>query len=312
MDIAVILPCHNEESAIAKVVEDFRLALPNARIYVYDNASTDNTAKVARAAGAIVGKEQQAGKGNVIRRMFADVEADVYLMADGDGTYDPSVAPKMIETLVDGNLDMVVGSRVPVNSDEAYRRGHVLGNRLLTGLVVLIFGRGVTDMLSGYRAFSKRFVKTFPTTSRNFEIETEMTIHALQMSLPMAEISAPYFKRIEGSQSKLSTYKDGFRILRFIALMMKEIKPLIFFSLLASLLAFLSLAFFVPVMEEYLSTGLVPRLPTAILSLGLMLAAMILLVCGLFLDSIARLRLEQKRLAYLTFPSPLNKSRSSS
>lgn len=301
MKLAVLLPCYNEEAAIAKVVEDFRTHLPDAEIYVYDNNSTDRTSDVARASGAHVGFEILKGKGNVVRRMFADIDADIYLMADGDGTYDSSVAPELIKELVDNNLDMIVGTRDQEESTEVYRSGHRTGNRLLNLAVQILFDRGFTDMLSGYRVFSRRFVKTFPSESRGFEIETEMTIHALQLRLPIKEIPTRYFTRAEGTESKLSTWRDGFRILNFIMYFFKEGKPFWFFGLISLALAVLSLIIGVPVIADYFDTGLVERFPTAMLSMGIMLCALISFVCGTILDTVARGRLEHKRLRYLQF-----------
>jgi len=301
MKVAVILPCYNEGSAIYGVVTSFRQNLKDADIYVFDNNSDDNTAEEATRAGAIVRSVQARGKGNVVRRMFADIDADVYLMADGDGTYDASYAKKLVDKLVDGNKDMVVGTRQPKRAELAYRPGHVLGNRVLTGIVRFIFGTGFTDMLSGYRAFSKRFVKTFPAFSSGFEIETELTIHALRLKLPCDEVKTPYFERGEGSTSKLSTYKDGFRILRFILFLFKEHKPLPFFSLIAVSLAAFSVLLAMPVILEFIETGLVPRIPTLLLSTGIMITAILLFISGLILDSVSRGRGEVLQLQYLKF-----------
>lgn len=301
MKLAVLLPCYNEEAAIAGVVVSYKAALPDADIYVYDNNSTDQTARVAAEAGAIVRHEPRKGKGNVVRRMFADVDADVYLMADGDGTYDSEAAPALIERLVSENLDMVVGARDPEDHHQVSRKGHRFGNEILNRLVRMIFSGGINDMLSGYRAFSRRFVKTFPAFSGGFEIETELTIHALQLRLPVAEMPTRYFERAEGTQSKLSTYKDGLRILNFILYLFKEGKPFLFFSILALGLVCLSLAFGLPVVLEYFDTGLVPRFPTLFVSVGTMLAAVISFACGVILDSVSRGRQEIKRLAYLTY-----------
>ncbi len=301
--IAVIIPCHNEAVAIPKVVADFRQALPGASIHVYDNNSTDDTAIVARAAGAIVGFEPYPGKGNVVRRMFSDIDADVYVMVDGDDTYDASVAPKMISLLVEHQLDMVNGARVS-EARQAYRFGHRFGNRLLTGLVRGIFGRQFSDMLSGYRVFSRRFVKSFPAISSGFEIETELTVHAMELRMKTVEVDARYKERPEGSTSKLSTIRDGIRILRTIGLLIKEERPMAFFSGLFALLALVSVVLGVPVVAEYLRSGLVPRFPTAILSASIMLLAFLSLVCGLVLDTVTHGRREIKRLAYLAIPAP--------
>lgn len=307
MKLAVLLPCYNEEGAITKVVQDFQRILPTANIYVYDNNSTDRTIEEALAAGAIVRNEKRQGKGHVVRRMFADIDADVYIMADGDGTYDAEAAPELVRKLVDERLDMVVGARVPEDGHETYRPGHKFGNRMLTGLVARIFGRGFEDMLSGYRVFSRRFVKSFPALSQKFEIETELTIHALSMTLPCEELPTRYFERAEGTVSKLSTYKDGFLILRFIMLFFKEYQPFQFFSVGAVFLMFLSLGLAIPVIVEFYQTGLVPRLPTAVLSASIMLSAIIAFVCGIILDSVSRGRQELKRMAYLSIP-PLRKT----
>ncbi len=296
--IAVVIPCHNEAMTVAKTVEGFAAALPDARIYVYDNNSTDKTAELARAAGAIVRFEKRQGKGAVIRRMFSDIEADIYVMVDGDATYDPKAAPDLITELRAGPFDVVNVARVPEGSG-TYRRGHAWGNKVLTGLVQFIFGSATFDMLSGYKAFSRRFVKSFPSTSHGFEIETELLVHALELKLPMSEIWAPYKERPAGSTSKLRTYQDGLRILRLIAFLVKEERPLGFFSAIAALLAALSLMLGFSVIVEFEATGLVPRLPTAVLAVGLMLSAFLCVSCGLILDTVARSRREVKRLAYL-------------
>ncbi|MCB9991892.1 MAG: glycosyltransferase [Rhodospirillales bacterium] len=299
MTIAVLLPCHNEGPAIYEVVRSFQKALPGATVYVYDNNSTDNTTEEARRAGAIVRSETRQGKGHVIRRMFADVEADIYVMADGDGTYDAEVAPELVEKLRSENLDMVVGARQSVEGQETYRKGHEFGNWLLTTTVRTIFGHGFRDMLSGYRVFSRRFVKSFPALSTGFQIETEITIHALSLTLPCAEIDTKYFERAEGTASKLSTYKDGILILSFIMLLFKEIRPFIFFTAIALLMAILSFGLGLPVIIEFFETGLVPRLPTAILSASIMMIGVLSFLCGIILDSLSRGRIEQKRLRYI-------------
>lgn len=303
VDVAVIIPCYNEEVAIGRVVADFRRAMPKARIYVYDNASTDRTAEVAAKAGAIVGHEPFAGKGNVMRRMFSDVDADVYVLVDGDDTYDASAAPGLVRTLLDNQLDMVNGARV-TQIKEAYRFGHRFGNKLLTGLVQMIFGKQFGDMLSGYRVFSRRFVKSFPATSAGFEIETELTVHALELRMKTAEVPTRYKDRPEGSSSKLNTIRDGLRILRMIGLLVKEERPLMFFSCAAAVLALLSMGLAAPVVMEFMRTGLVPRLPTAVLSVGVMLVAVLSMGCGLILDTVTHSRRELKRLAYLDIPAP--------
>jgi glycosyltransferase involved in cell wall biosynthesis len=301
MTIAVLIPCYNEAVAIGKVVGDFRAALPQAAIYVYDNNSTDGTADAARAAGAVVRTEMLQGKGNVVRRMFADVQADVYVLADGDDTYQASAAPDMIRLLLDQQLDMVNGVRV-TRIDAAYRQGHRLGNRVLTGVVRRIFGDRVHDMLSGYRVFSRRFVKSFPALASGFETETEFTVHALELSMPVGEIASAYKERPAGSMSKLRTYSDGLRILRTIVILAKETRPLQFFSLAGVPFLLLGIGLSVPVLRDYLRTGLVPRLPTAVLSVALVELAVLSLACGLILDSVARGRKEAKRLAYLAIP----------
>jgi glycosyltransferase involved in cell wall biosynthesis len=303
MRIAVLLPCYNEEAAIAATVAGFRAALPDAAIYVYDNKSRDRTAECARAAGAIVRTERIQGKGAVVRRMFADIDADIYVMADGDATYDASAAPRLVALLLDEQVDMVVASRVHEEA-EAYRRGHVLGNRLMTGLLARLFGRSFSVIFSGYRIFSRRFVKSFPALSAGFEIETEISVHALELKMPTAEVPAPYFARPEGSQSKLSTYADGWRILRTIATLYRIERPLWFFGVLAGVLALLAVILAAPLAVTYAETGLVPRFPTAILVTGLMILAALNLFAGLILDTVVRGRREVKRLAYLAQPAP--------
>jgi glycosyltransferase involved in cell wall biosynthesis len=304
--IAVLIPCRNEEAAIGKVVSDFQNALPDAIIYVYDNNSTDHTMLEARAAGAIVRRERLQGKGHVVRRMFADIDADVYLLVDGDDTYDADAAPGMLSILVERQLDMVSAARYGAVRD-AYRPGHRLGNVLLTTLVTWAFGGGISDLLSGYRVFSRRFVKSFPALSSGFETETEFTVHALALHMPVHEVRANYRNRALGTSSKLNTYIDGFRILRAIVTLIQHERPLQVFSLAA--LAFLSLGIIlgIPVVIEFLQIGLVPRLPTAVLSTGLMLLGFLALACGLILDAVARGRKETKRLAYLAIP-PLETS----
>jgi glycosyltransferase involved in cell wall biosynthesis len=302
LDIAVILPCYNEEAAIGAVVEGFRKELPQARIYVYDNNSKDRTSEVAAAAGAIVRSETLQGKGNVVRRMFADIDADVYLMCDGDITYDAASAPALIAKLVDENLDMVVGCRID-SEEAAYRAGHRFGNALFTGFVAYLFGNRFTDILSGYRAFSRRFVKSFPALSNGFETETELTVHALQLRMPIGEVDTPYGARLEGSTSKLSTYRDGMRILMMITKLFKNERPLFFFSIIFALLSLVALGLSLPLLLTYLETGLVPRLPTAVLAASIMLLAFLALTCGIVLDTVTHGRREIKRLAYLTTPS---------
>ena len=301
--IAVLVPCYNEEATIAKVVRDFRASLPGAVITVYDNNSRDATAQRAREAGAAVRFETRQGKGNVVRRMFADVEADIYVLVDGDDTYDASVAPALIGKLIDEGLDIVSGQREATDAS-AYRRGHVLGNRLLTGLTGLMFGVRVGDMLTGYRIMSRRFVKSFPCAAAGFGIETEVTVHAVRMKVPMAEVPTRYKERPEGSASKLSTYRDGFRILLTIVGLMRRERPLIFFGSIFLFFALLSLAIGIPVVIEYFQTGLVPRLPTAVLVTGMMMLAFLSLFTGLMLDTVTRGRWEIKRLRYLALPGP--------
>ncbi|MGH8289927.1 MAG: glycosyltransferase [Steroidobacteraceae bacterium] len=296
--IAVLVPCRNEEAAIAGVVHDFRHYLPSATVYVYDNASTDETAQVARDAGAQVYTEPLRGKGNVVRRMFADIDADIYVIVDGDGTYDASSAPRLIGYLMTDRLDMVNCARVSSQTG-AYRPGHRLGNRLLTGLVARVFGNRLSDVLSGYRVMSRRFVKSFPALSTGFEIETELTVHALELRAPIGELTAPYISRPRGSSSKLHTMRDGLRILRLIIHLIKEERPLQFFTTGFVVLAAFSLALGIPVVTQFLATGLVGRLPTAVLATGLMIVAFLSLVCGLILDTVTRGRRELKRLLYL-------------
>jgi len=301
--IAVLIPCHDEAVAIPKVVADFRACLPGATVYVYDNNSTDDTARVAAAAGAVVRRETRRGKGNVVRRMFQDIEADIYVMVDGDDTYDASVAPRLVARLVDDNLDMVVGKRIETHQ-AAYRAGHRLGNRVLTGLVRWLFGAQIDDMLSGYRVFSRRFVKSFPSFSREFEIETELTVHAMQMRMPVAEIDTDYKERPPGSTSKLRTFRDGWRILMTITNLMRNERPLMFFSLVGLVVAALAVALAVPVVLEYLDTHQVRRFPTAILCSGLGVIAVVCVATGLILDLVAHVRREAKRLVYLQHAAP--------
>ena len=301
--IAVLLPCFNEEAAIAQTVAGFRAALPGARVYVYDNNSTDRTIAVAREAGATVRCERVQGKGNVVRRMFADVDADIYVMADGDATYDSASAPALVAQLLDEQLDMIVGSRVSA-ANLAYRRGHRFGNALLTGMLARLFGRSFTDILSGYRVFSRRFVKSFPSLSSGFEIETEISVHALELKMPCAEIATPYFVRPEGSASKLSTYGDGWRIARTIATLYRIERPLLFFGTIGLALLVLAVALAVPLVLTYMQTHLVPRFPTAILVTGLVILAALNLFAGLILDTVVRGRREVRRLAYLTHAAP--------
>jgi len=301
--IAVLLPCYNEEAAIRATVEGFRRALPNATVYVYDNNSRDRTIELATAAGAIVRTEPQQGKGRVVRRMFADIEADVYVMADGDMTYDPENAPEMVRMVLAEQLDMVVGTRRHEEVD-AYRGGHVLGNKIFTRLLSGLFGRTFTDIFSGYRAFSRRFVKSFPVLSQGFEIETEMSVHALELSMPVGEIETRYASRPEGSHSKLSTFGDGWRILKTIVMLYRIERPVLFFGGIGSLLLLAAVLLALPLVLTYLETGLVPRFPTAILVTGMTVTAVLCFFAGLILDTVTRGRREMRRLAYLAFPAP--------
>ncbi|MGA1807422.1 glycosyltransferase family 2 protein [Sphingobium sp. WW5] len=301
--VAVILPCYNEAGAIVQTVQDFRRALPEADIYVFDNNSTDGSRELAAGAGAIVRRVTQQGKGHVVRRMFADVDADIYIMADGDATYEAAAAPAMVAAMLQDNLDMVVGCRRD-QVEEAYRRGHRFGNWALTSLLKQLFGRSFTDILSGYRVFSRRFVKSFPVLSAGFEIETEISVHALELAMPVSEVMTAYGARPEGSVSKLSTYRDGWRILRTIITLYRIERPILFFGIIAAFLAALALGLAVPLIVTYAQTGLVPRFPTAILVTGLMILATLSGMCGLILDTVVRGRREVRRLAYLAFRAP--------
>jgi glycosyltransferase involved in cell wall biosynthesis len=296
--VAVIVPCYNEALTIASVVARAKAALPGAAVCVYDNNSTDDTAKIARAAGAVVANERRQGKGNVVRRMFADIDADIYVMVDGDNTYDLEAAPTLIATMREEALDFVNGARLDTEA-AAYRAGHRAGNRLLSGLVQWFFGYQFSDMLSGYKVFSRRFVKSFPAESQGFEIETELTIHALELRMPCAELPTRYGVRPEGSSSKLSTWRDGLRILLLISRLVKDERPFQVFGTVALGFAIASVWFGVPVVIEFLSTGLVPRLPTAVLATGLMLVGVMSFSIGLVLDTVTKVRRENKRLAYL-------------
>ena len=303
LGIAVLLPCFNEEAAIAQTVAAFRAALPDAAIYVYDNNSSDRTAEVAAAAGAIVRAERMQGKGHVVRRMFADVDADVYVMADGDLTYDPMASPAMVELLVRDELDMVVGTRQHETKD-AYRGGHVIGNRLFTGLLARLFGRSFSDIFSGYRVFSRRFVKSFPVLSEGFEIETEMSVHALELRMPVDEVATAYGSRPEGSESKLSTFRDGWRILKTILTLYRVERPVLFYGGIGALLLVAAVILAIPLVITYLDTGLVPRFPTAILVTDMTIVAVLCFFAGLILDTVTRGRREMRRLAYLAQPGP--------
>jgi glycosyltransferase involved in cell wall biosynthesis len=303
LQVAVLIPCFNEQQSIGKVVEDFREVLPGAAIYVYDNNSTDRTLELAGAAGAVVAREPLQGKGNVVRRMFADIEADVYVLVDGDDTYDAAAAPRLIDELTTSSLDMVNAARA---SHEAgvFRTGHRLGNRLFTRIVALMFGDRVQDLLSGYRCFSRRFVKSFPALTRGFDIETELTVHALELRMPIGEVVTTYRERPAGSTSKLSTIRDGVRILLTIIALVREERPLFFFGTIFGLLAAASIVLAWPVFVTYFHTGLVPRFPTAILATGMMLLAFLSAACGLILDTVTRGRLELKRFHYLAVSPP--------
>lgn len=301
--IAAIIPCYNEEVAVGKVISDLQTALPEMEIYVYDNNSTDETSRVASEAGAIVRREERKGKGNVVRRAFADIEADVYLLIDGDDTYDASAAPMMIRTLLDGHYDHVLGCRRPEDNESAYRPGHEQGNRMFNRVVSFLFGSQVTDMLSGYRIFSRRFVKSFPALSREFEIETELTVHAMELRLPQTEVMVGFKDRPEGSFSKLSTFRDGWRILSLIARLFALQKPGMVYGVLAAIAFLLGFAFGIPVVLEYFETGFVPRLPTALLSSSLVIISLLSAVVGLILTGVLRGRQESMRLAYLRYPA---------
>ena len=301
----MLLPCFNEEAAIAATVAGFRAALPSATVYVYDNNSRDRTREIAAAGGAVVRTERQQGKGHVVRRMFADIDADVYVMADGDLTYDPNSAQAMVDLLLADQLDMVVGTRRH-DDKGAYRGGHVLGNRLFTGMLGRLFGRSFSDIFSGYRVFSRRFVKSFPVLSSGFEIETEMSVHALELRMPVGEVETAYGSRPEGSESKLSTYGDGWRILKTIATLYRTERPVLFFGLIGALLLIAAVVLAVPLIVTYLDTGLVPRFPTAILITGMIIVAVLCVFAGLILDTVTRGRREVRRLAYLALPGPGN------
>jgi glycosyltransferase involved in cell wall biosynthesis len=301
--IAVLVPCFNEEASIAKVVADFRAALPEAAIYVYDNNSTDHTAEIARAGGALVRHEMHQGKGNVVRRMFSDIDADIYVLVDGDATYDASSARNLVERLLEERLDMVVAARVD-QEQSAYRFGHWIGNRALTAFFAFVFNATFTDVLSGFRVFSRRFVKSFPVLSGGFEIEAELAIHALELDLPVAEIPTRYYVRPEGSVSKLDTWRDGFRILSTIVSLYRAERPLVFFSGIGIMLAIVAILLAIPIFVTYFEQGIVPRIPTAILATGLMLLAFLSMVAGLVLDTVTRGRREAKLIAYLQQRAP--------
>jgi glycosyltransferase involved in cell wall biosynthesis len=301
--IAVLLPCYNEEATIGATVAGFRAALPDATIYVYDNNSRDRTREIAAEAGAVVRTERQQGKGHVVRRMFADIDADVYVMADGDLTYDPKAAPAMVDLVLAEQLDMVVGTRRH-EEKQAYRGGHVLGNKLFTGLLSGLFGRSFSDIFSGYRVFSRRFVKSFPVLSSGFEIETEMSVHALELRMPVGEVETAYAARPEGSQSKLSTYSDGWRILKTIVTLYRVERPVLFYGMIGALLVALAVVLAIPLVITYVHTGLVPRFPTAILVTGMIIVAVLCFFAGLILDTVTRGRREVRRLYYLSLAAP--------
>ena len=301
--IAILLPCFNEEAAIAATVEGFRAALPGAIVYVYDNNSADGTREAAAKAGAVVRSERQQGKGHVVRRMFADIDADIYVMADGDLTYDPKAAPAMVDLALAEQLDMVVGTRRH-DARDAYRGGHVLGNKLFTGLLAGLFGRSFSDIFSGYRVFSRRFVKSFPVLSSGFEIETEISVHALELRMPVGEVETTYLARPEGSHSKLSTWSDGWRILKTIVTLYRIERPVLFFGGIAALLLALAIVLSIPLIVTYAHTGLVPRVPTAILVTGMTIVAVLSFFAGLILDTVTRGRREVRRLAYLSLAAP--------
>ena len=301
--IAVLIPCFNEEKTIKKVINDFKLAIPDSVVYVFDNASTDNTALIAKKAKAIVYSEKRKGKGIVMQRMFSDINADIYIVVDGDDTYEASKSSEMVERLIEENLDLLVGTRKVIDSIGAYRWGHVFGNWMLTSSVSLIFGKGFNDMLSGYRVMSKRFVKSMPIMSKGFEVETEITVHALQVGATFGEIDTIYNARPEGSISKLSTFKDGFRILFMILLLFKEGRPFQFFSIISIMFFSISVVFAFPIFITFSETGFVPRIPTTILSTGLMILSFLSLISGVILDSLSRLKLDLKRINYLSFNS---------
>ncbi len=301
--VAIIIPCYNEAVAIAKVITEFHAVLPNAQIHVFDNNSTDDSAAIATAVGARVHRVSMQGKGHVVRRMFADVDADVYIMVDGDDTYEAAASPAMLAKLLDEGMDMVVGVRQPVSAD-VHRRGHAFGNALLSGFLSRLFGRPCSDILSGYRSFSRRFAKSFPVLSSGFEIETELTVHALELRLPVLEHPTAFKERPQGSASKLSTFRDGTRILYTMLRLFSAERPLLFYSLCAAMLALVSIALAVPIVLTYAHTGLVPRFPTAILSTGLMLLAALSFFSGVILDTVTRGRREMRLLAYLSQPAP--------
>lgn len=303
--IAVLIPCYNEAAAIAQVVTEFRRHLPDAEVHVFDNNSTDGSMDIARKAGARIGRVSYQGKGHVVRKMFADVDADIYVLVDGDGTYDAASALKMVDLLLENRLDMVVGTRRHVQAG-AYRAGHVFGNRLLTRFLNTLFGKRnlVTDILSGYRVFSRRYVKSFPALSRGFETETELTVHALELHMPIGEMETPYGARAEGSESKLNTYRDGFRILMTMLNLFEKERPLVFFGLIFLLLLLLAIGLGLPLVVTYLQTGLVPRIPTTMGVTGIVVLSFLSLVSGIIMDSVALGRREMKRLAYLSIPAP--------
>ena len=299
--IAVVLPCYNEEKSIGKVVHDFKELFPNASVYVFDNNSTDASVEKSKLAGATIIKESMQGKGNVVRRMFREIDADIYLITDGDGTYESGIAPMMVQLLLSDRLDMVVGCRKKSDGhDDAYKFGHIFGNKIFNYLTAVIFGRGFSDIFSGYRVMSKRFVKSFPIIGRGFEIEMEMTVHALNLGLPIGEVDVAYYNRPDGSESKLRTYRDGLRIFSALIRLFKDHRPLVFFGILSAILGIIATTLFIPVLSVFIKTGLVPRLPTVVLCASIGLCSLLSLTCGLVLDSVARQRMEAKLLAYLS------------
>jgi glycosyltransferase involved in cell wall biosynthesis len=309
MNIAVLLPCYNESATVAKTIDGFQKVLPDADIYVCNNASTDDTADIARQNGAIVIDENRSGKGEAIRRLFADIDADVYVMADGDSTYDAGSAPEMVKQLIDQDLDMVIGNRLDSSGENLFRSGHRFGNRLFSFVAQTIFGAKVGDLLSGYRVMSRRFVKCFPAESHGFEIETELTVHALECRLPIAEVSTLYYARPAGSSSKLSTLFDGLRILRMMASLFRDVKPFQFFGLIALLVGLYCIALFIPIIQTFAETGTVPQYPTLIVITGLLVLAFVFVTCGIVLDRVSATRRYQHRLNYLRYPGPARLSR---
>jgi glycosyltransferase involved in cell wall biosynthesis len=302
MSIAVLLPCYNESATIVQTIAGFRSSLPNAKIYVCDNGSTDDTATLAQSNGAIVINEPRAGKGQAMRRLFAEVDAEIYVMSDGDSTYDATAAPNMVAHLVDNNLDMVIGNRLESTGSNLFRSGHRLGNKMFSLVARLMFASQVGDLLSGYRVMSRRFVKCFPAESHGFEIESELTIHALECRLPIAEVDVAYFARPAGSDSKLSTFVDGLRILRMMTSLFRDVRPFQFFALIALITGLGCVMLFIPIFQTYMSTGTVPQYPTLIVLTGLLVLAFVFVTCGIVLDRVSATRRYQHRLNYLRYP----------